>query len=241
MTDGSVVDPDAVDVLAEEAAPRSPDTAEAALLARLRDGDSNAFAEVVRSWSPAMLRLARTFVSSEATAQDVVQETWLAVVHGLEKFEGRSSIRTWTFRILVNRGKTRGVRDARTIPVASFGTDDPDTPAVDPSRFRGVDDQWPGHWVSGAQPKAWQPSPEDLALAGEIRGQLGAALRDLPERQRVVVSMRDVHGMSGEEVCDLLGLSQANQRVLLHRGRAKLRQALEDYYYNDGRRPVVRP
>jgi RNA polymerase sigma-70 factor (ECF subfamily) len=206
------------------------------LLARLRAGDSAAFAEIVRAWSPAMLRLARTFVASDATAQDVVQETWLAVVHGLSNFEGRASVRTWVFRILVNRGKTRGVREARTIPFASLGPEDLEGDSVEPSRFRGAGDQWPGHWSPGAAPTAWEPSPEDHAIAGEIRVRLAAALAELPERQRVVVSLRDVHGMDGDEVCDLLGLSQANQRVLLHRGRAKLRQSLEDYYRHDGGR-----
>jgi RNA polymerase sigma-70 factor (ECF subfamily) len=206
------------------------------LLARLRAGDSAAFAEIVRAWSPAMLRLARTFVASDATAQDVVQETWLAVVHGLGNFEGRASVRTWVFRILVNRGKTRGVREARTIPFASLGPEDLEGDSVEPSRFRGAGDQWPGHWSPGAAPTAWEPSPEDHAIAGEIRVRLAAALAELPERQRVVVSLRDVHGMDGDEVCDLLGLSQANQRVLLHRGRAKLRQSLEDYYRHDGGR-----
>ena len=148
-------------------------------------------------------------------------------MHGLDNFEGRSSVRTWVFRILVNRGKTRGVRDARTVPMASLGPEDLEGDAVDPSRFRGAGDQWPGRLASGSAHRSLgNPLPRTMRSPERSAVALRRLCAELPERQRVVVSLRDVHGMDGEEVCDLLGLSQANQRVLLHRGRAKLRQSL---------------
>jgi len=203
---------------------------DAVLVARLQAGDESAFAHIVDAWSPMMLRVARTFVSTDASAQEIVQETWLGVVRGLDRFEGRSSVRTWVFRILTNLGKTRGVREARTVPLSSLSPSDTDGPTVDPSRFRGADDEWSNGWTPVGSPRAWSPSPEDAALAGESRSQVATALQDLPERQRTVVSLRDVHGMSADEVCVALDISPANQRVLLHRGRARLRETLEDYY-----------
>lgn len=207
------------------------------LVARLRAGDEKTFAAVVDDWSPMMIRVARTFVSTDASAQEIVQEAWLAIVRGLDRFEGRSSLRTWAFRILTNLGKTRGVRESRSVPWSSLPSGSGAT--VDQTRFRGPDDEWPGHWTPVGKPRAWEPSPEDATLAGEIRREVAAALNGLPERQRTVVSLRDVHGLSADEVCDALGLSDANQRVLLHRGRARLREALEDYYR--GREPVTGP
>ncbi|HXV94496.1 MAG TPA: sigma-70 family RNA polymerase sigma factor [Pseudonocardia sp.] len=189
------------------------------LLERLRKGDDAAFAEVVRSWSPAMLRLARTYVHSRASAEDVVQEAWLAVVRGLDGFEGRSQLRTWVFRILVNTARRRSRPDARR-------TAELEGPTVDPGRFRGEDDPYPGHWRDEAAPEAW--GPESRLLAVEFRDVLEQALADLPERQRVVVELRDVHGLDAEEVCALLHLTIGNQRVLLHRGRARLRAVLEE-------------
>lgn len=200
---------------------------DAVVVARLRARDEAMFAALIDAWSPGMLRAARAYVADEHAAQDVVQEAWLGVLRGIDGFEGRSSLRTWTYRILVNRAKTRGVRDARTIPVGSLGpTGEDHGPTVDPARFRGPDDPYPGHWRS--KPAAW-PSPEDEALAADTRRHLAAALDALPARQRVVVVLRDVEGRTSDEVCDLLELSAANQRVLLHRGRAALRAALETY------------
>lgn len=210
--------------------PRSPTEAEQDLLDRLRRGDEAAFAEVVDAWSPSLLRVARSFVSTDASAQEVVQETWLAVLRGLDRFEGRSSLRTWVFRILSNLGKTRGVREARAVPWSSLSPADAGGPTVDAGRFRGPEDDWPHHWTPVGAPTRWEPSPEDAAVAGEIRGQVARALAKLPERQRTVVGLRDVHGMTSDEVCLALDISPANQRVLLHRGRARLRAALEDYY-----------
>jgi RNA polymerase sigma-70 factor, ECF subfamily len=202
------------------------------LLELLRAGDQSAFAELVDTWSPVLLRVARLYVSTRASAEDVVQETWLAVIEQLDRFEGRSSLRTWVFRILENRARSRGVRDARAVPWSSAFGDDADDgrPTVDPTRFRGPGDQWPGGWTTAGRPTAWQPPPEDAAVATEVRRQLGSALDELPERQRTVVELRDVHGLTSEEVCERLGVTPANQRVLLHRGRARLRARLEHVY-----------
>jgi RNA polymerase sigma-70 factor (ECF subfamily) len=211
-------------------APRTawPDDDE--LLARLRDGDESAFAGLVTRWSPMMLRVARSHVSTEASSEEIVQETWMAVIRGLEAFEGRSSLRTWVFRILTNLAKTRGVREARSVPMSSWRPADDGGPTVDPDRFQSSGGDYPHNWTPVGAPVPWEPGPEQSAVAGEIRRLLAAALADLPDRQRAVVTLRDVHGLSSEEVCGTLDLSQANQRVLLHRGRARLRTVLEDYY-----------
>ena len=195
------------------------------LVASLRAGDEAAFSKIVSDWSRPMLTLARSFVSTQASAEEVVQETWLAVLKGLDRFEGRSSLRTWTFRILVNIGKTRGVREHRSIPWSSLGDED-SGPTVDPDRFRGPEDQYAGGWKSF--PATWR-SAEDDVLEVEVRDRLRAALELLPERQQVVLTLRDVLGCSSEEVCDLLEISAANQRVLLHRARAACRSALAAY------------
>jgi RNA polymerase sigma-70 factor (ECF subfamily) len=203
------------------------------LVDRLRAGHRETFAELVDAWSPVLLRVALLYVSTRATAEEVVQDTWLAVISRLDGFEGRSSLRTWVFRILENQARSRGVREARAVPWSSAfvgdGTDD-GGPTVDPSRFRGAGDRWPGGWTPAGRPAPWEPPPEDAAIAGEIRRELGAALDELPDRQRVVVELRDVHGLSAEEVCAQLGVSPGNQRILLHRGRARLRTRLEDVY-----------
>lgn len=201
--------------------------ADPVIVARLRQRDEAMFAVLIDAWSPGMLRAARAFVADEHAAQDVVQETWLGVLRGIAGFEGRSSVRTWAYRILLNRARTRGARDARTIPAGSLTpTSDDLAPTVAPELFRDADDRYPGHWRS--HPPAW-PSPEDDALASEARRTLAHALAGLPTRQRIVVTLRDVEGYTSDEVCDLLRLSAANQRVLLHRGRAALRAALGTY------------
>ena len=191
---------------------------DATVVARLRAGDQAAFAAVVRQWSPAMLRVARAHVRTHASAEEVVQEAWLAVVRGLDGFEGRAQLRTWVFRILVNVARRRGRVESRTS--AELGG-----PTVDPSRFRDDDDPYPGHWRDYAAPADWGPEP--VLLAAECRALLEKALAELPERQRAVVELRDVHAFDSEEVCELLSLTPANQRVLLHRGRARLRSVLE--------------
>lgn len=194
--------------------------ADTEVLARLRAGDQAAFAQVVRAWSPAMLRVARAHVHSHATAEEVVQETWLGVVRALDRFEGRAQLRTWVFRILVNVARRHGKREARMSAELAAG------PTVDPARFRGDDDpDWPRHWREEGVPVDTEPEP--ALLAREFRDVLAAALGALPERQRAVVELRDVHGLDAQEVCELLDLTPANQRVLLHRGRARLRAAWE--------------
>jgi RNA polymerase sigma-70 factor (ECF subfamily) len=220
-----------VTVKPEVPAARAPQVDDSELVDRLRRGDERAFAEVVSSWSPIMLRVARGHVSTDASCEEIVQETWMAVVRGLDAFEGRSSLRTWVFRILTNLAKTRGVREARSVPMSAWGPDNESGPTVDPDRFRSADDQFPHNWTPVGAPAAWQPGPEQSAVAAETRQLLGGALRDLPDRQRTVVTLRDVHGLTSDEVCSLLNVSAANQRVLLHRGRAKLRTVLEDYYH----------
>jgi RNA polymerase sigma-70 factor (ECF subfamily) len=207
--------------------------ATADLVARLQAGDEDAFAEVLAAWSPAMLRVARAHVSTQASAEEVVQDTWLAVITGLDGFEGRSSLRTWVFSILVNKAKSRGVKEGRTLPFSSVAPEDAG-PTVDPSRFQGEGEPHPGGWRPDGAPRAWVPSPEDAAVAAEVRGLLAEAIDALPERQRVVITLRDVQGLTSAEVSEVLEISPENQRVLLHRARAKVRAALESYY-----RPAV--
>ncbi len=187
---------------------------DASLLRRLRDGDEQAFTALVERYQSSMMRLALSFVSSQAVAEEVVQDTWLAVLNGLGRFEERSSLRTWLFTILVNRARTTGVREARSVPVPDAG------PAVDASRFGPS-----GGWAS--PPEHWIEEAEDRIDAVKLSELLRSGLDGLPDRQREVVLLRDVEGLSGSEVCDVLAISEANQRVLLHRGRSKLRQALE--------------
>jgi RNA polymerase sigma-70 factor, ECF subfamily len=203
---------------------------EAQLLSRLRSGDAAAFAAIVDAWSPVMLSVAHRYVRERHAAEDVVQETWLGVVNGLATFEGRSSVRSWTFAILINRAKSRFVRDARVTPAADPTGSEPAGPTVDPARFQGADGPYPGHWTSTGAPRPWE-QPEHRMLNQEVGTLLQRALAELPQRQRLVVEMRDVHGISAEETCAALGLSAANQRVLLHRGRAAMRSALEGYYH----------
>jgi len=201
----------------------SPD--ETKLLAALRDGDEAAFRELVSMYHSSLLRVAQIYVSSRAQAEEVVQETWLAVLQGLDRFEGRSSLKTWIFSILANRAKTRAVRERRTIPFSALNPERVPEPAVDPERFCDAEDpRWPGHWASPPQP--W---PDDKLVAAETRGKLAEAIDALPGNQRAVISLRDLEGWSSEEVCNALGISETNQRVLLHRARAKVRTALEEY------------
>lgn len=204
------------------------------LVARLRDRDEAAFVMLLDAWSDGLLRLARSFVSTTDSAAEVVQDTWLAVIQGIGKFEGRSSLKTWVYRILVNTAKRRGRRESRTVPWSSLlPTPDDEGPTVDPVRFGGPGDPYPGHWREFPAP--W-PSPEQHALADEVRAQVGAALAQLPERQRVVIMLRDVEGYGSDEVRSILDISAANQRVLLHRARAFVRGRLEEYYAAVGQR-----
>jgi len=194
------------------------------LAARLRQGDEAAFVLLLDGWSGGMLRLARSFVSTEESAAEVVQETWLAVIEGIGRFEGRSSLKTWVYRILTNTAKRRGTREHRVVPLSSV---DDTGPTVDPARFRPEGQPFPGHWWEF--PPAW-PNPEQGLLGTEVRALLVEALAALPERQRLVITLRDVEGYAADEVCELLEISAANQRVLLHRARAFVRGRLEEYY-----------
>jgi RNA polymerase sigma-70 factor (ECF subfamily) len=203
---------------------------EADLIDRLRSGDEATFVCLVNTYSASLKRLALAFVSTDAVAEEVVQETWLAVLTGIARFEGRSSVKTWIFKILTNRAKTRAIRERRTINFSEL--EDPkeaDRPAVDPSRFLpAAHPTYPGHWAR--PPEAWSASAEDAVVGREMMGVLQRELERLPPGQRVVVALRDVHGWPAAEVCDVLGLSEANQRVLLHRGRSRLRGVLEAYF-----------
>ncbi|HXD65762.1 MAG TPA: sigma-70 family RNA polymerase sigma factor [Solirubrobacteraceae bacterium] len=199
------------------------------LLARLRAGDETAFRELVTRHDRAMKRLALTFVRLPSVADEVVQETWLAVINGLDRFEGRSSLKTWIFRILANRAQSRGAREQRTTPFSSLaGSDDDGGPTADPDRFLP-----PGHAAAGywsATPSHFFELPEDRLLAAETAALVAAAIEQLPSRQRQVIRLRDVEGWDADEVCACLDLSQANQRVLLHRARSAVRARLEEYF-----------
>jgi len=158
-------------------------------------------------------------------AEEVAQETWLAVLNGIDRFEGRSTLKTWLFRILTNRAKTRGERESRSVPFSSIG--DPDEPAVDPDSFRPDGDQYPGGWKEFPTP--WEGDPEERLLAGEARALILDAIEQLPANQRAVITLRDIEGFDADDVCNVLELSDTNQRVLLHRARSKVRRALEQY------------
>lgn len=199
---------------------------ETSLITALRARDEAAFADLVDLHTPSMLRVARGYVPNTAIAEEVVQETWLALVRGIDSFQGRSSVRTWLFAVVINIAKSRGLRERREadVAVAAFtgGT-------VDPARFRAAGEQWSGHWREGDEPSPFPDTPEGSVLGSEMVAVAQRALQDLPERQRVVVSLRDMLGFDSAEVCELLDISVANQRVLLHRGRAVVRRQLENY------------
>jgi RNA polymerase sigma-70 factor (ECF subfamily) len=193
---------------------------DAQLLTALRAGDERAFVALVRRHHAPMLRLASSFVPNVAVAEEVVQDTWVGVLRGIDRFEGRSSFRTWLFRILVNRARTAGARERRTIAVGDTGAVSDTEAAVAASRFGGG-----GSWLS--PPERWVEEVDDRLEAGKLAGFLRTAIEDLPDRQRQVVTLRDIEGLSSEQVCSVLEISESNQRVLLHRGRSRLRQALE--------------
>jgi RNA polymerase sigma-70 factor (ECF subfamily) len=202
------------------------DPRETELVEKLRAGDEETFRRLVREWHAAMLRVAQIFVPSRSLAEEVVQETWLRVLGALARFEGRSSLKTWVFRILVNTAKTRAQREGRVLPFSAL--QDPGRvpeAAVDPDRFRPEDDErFPGAW-SSPPPEL----PEERLLAAETRDVIARAIDALPATQRTVITLRDVEGWTSEEVRNALDVSEVNQRVLLHRARARVRQALEDY------------
>jgi RNA polymerase sigma-70 factor (ECF subfamily) len=196
------------------------------LLAALRAGDEGAFRAVVTRHHGAMVRVASYYVRSQAVAEEVTQETWLAVIQGLDRFEGRSSLRTWIFRILTNQARLRGTRESRSIPFSTLAGGD-DEPTVDPRRFRGSDDRWAGHWATS--PQWWSDIPAERLVDTETRAIVDEAIRALPEGQREVITLRDLEGWTSEETCELLAISAVNQRVQLHRARGRVRAALEAY------------
>jgi RNA polymerase sigma-70 factor (ECF subfamily) len=202
---------------------------DARLYRGLRAGDEGAFIALVERYHAPLLRLAMTYVRDRSVAEEVVQETWLGVLRGLERFERRSLLKTWIFRILTNTAKTRAVRERRSIPFSSLTSGADDEPSVEPERFLGATHPvWPGHWAS--PPRSWDDIPERHLESKEVREVIEAAIAALPPVQGQVISLRDVEGWSSEEVCELLELSEANQRVLLHRARSKVRAALERFF-----------
>lgn len=200
------------------------------LIEALRGGDEQSFASLVRRHYNSMVSVAMNYVSSRAVAEEVVQEAWLGVLNGLDQFEARSSLRTWIFRILINRAKTCSEREGRTLPFSSLRDrgDDPAEPSVDPARFHAADHPtWPHHWRT--PPRPWGESPEERLLSAETQVYIRRAIDGLPHGQRDVITMRDIEGWEPKEVCAILSISEANQRVLLHRARSKVRRALEQY------------
>jgi RNA polymerase sigma-70 factor, ECF subfamily len=217
----------------------APDRAAREELQRLLDGDEEAFRALVREHHGLLLRLAMVHVPTRADAEEVVQETWLAVLEGIDGFAGRAALRTWICRILLNIARRRAGREARTVPLSALtdgaaGGADGGGPTVDPDRFFR-DGPHAGHWR--VPPRPWSPAPADSVLADELRRRLGAAVDRLAPAQREVIVLRDVHGWSADEVCELLRISQGNQRVLLHRARARVRRSLADYLADPGADP----
>jgi RNA polymerase sigma-70 factor, ECF subfamily len=196
------------------------------LLEGLRARDEAAFALLIRRHGASMLRLAQLYVRSRSVAEDVVQDAWLGVLNGIERFEGRSSLKTWLFRILTNTAKTRALREGRSVPFSALG-DDSDDRLVDPDRFLGPETRYPGHW--GSPPARWGGAPQRKLVYSETLELITTAIDELPPAQALVITMRDIEGFTAEEVCNALEIGETNQRVLLHRARTKVRRALEDY------------
>lgn len=199
------------------------------LIAALCRGDADAFASLVDRHSRAMIRVAMAYVPTRAAAEEAVQETWIAVLRGIDGFEGRASLKTWIFRILTNVSMRAGARERRSVPFSALAeAENTVAPSVDPDRFLPADHElFPGHWA--IMPARW-PTPEEGLLAGETREVIATAIAELPVAQRTVIGLRDVEGWSAEEVGEALEISAGNQRVLLHRARSRVRNAIEDYY-----------
>jgi RNA polymerase sigma-70 factor (ECF subfamily) len=204
--------------------------ADLAIVERLRAGDETTFVMLVEEHQPAMLRIARMYVSSRAVAEEVVQEAWLGIVKGLDAFEGRSSLRTWMYRIVANIAKTRGQREGRSIPFSALSGDD-DEPAVDAEWFQATTERSPGGWRTF--PNDWRGIPEERLVAHETRVRIGRAIDALPPLQAEVIRMRDVLGWTSEEVRNALDLSETNQRVLLHRARSCVRREVDAYLMDE--------
>ncbi len=199
------------------------------LVPALRRGDEGAFRWLLDHYSAPLLHLARMYVSNAEAAREAVQETWVAVITGVDRFEQRSSLKTWVYRILVNVARSKGVKEYRSVPFASLGSElEHDEPAVDPDRFRDPRDRWPGHWAN--PPVPWNAEPEDRLLGTETLSVVTTAIGELPTNQQTVITLRDVEGWDPDEVCNALEISETNQRVLLHRARSKVRRALESHF-----------
>ncbi len=201
------------------------------MIEKLRKGNETAFKALIDRHHASMLHLAMVYTSNRTVAEEVVQEAWIGVLQGLNHFEGRSSLKTWIFRILTNCAKTRAQREGRSIPFSSlpeFNPDEPAEPAVDPDRFQGPDGRWPGGWVSF--PRSWDDIPEEKFLSQETRMHIQKAIDVLPPNQREVITLRDIEGWPSDDICSFLGVSEANVRVLLHRARSKVRRELEKYF-----------
>jgi RNA polymerase sigma-70 factor (ECF subfamily) len=198
------------------------------LCAALCRGEEAAFATLVDLHHASLRRLANSIVRNQAVADEVVQETWLLVIRSVSGFEGRSSLKTWIHRILVNCAYTRAEREGRTVPLSALASAGDHEPAVDPDRFLDAQhERWPGHWAS--PPARWNEIPEARLLGRETLDHISSAIEELPPAQQQVIVLRDVSGWPADEVCELLGISEGNQRVLLHRARSKVRAALETY------------
>jgi RNA polymerase sigma-70 factor, ECF subfamily len=204
----------------------SPAAEEAELLARLRAGDEQAFEALVERYYGTMLAVARTYVRTREVAEEVVQDAWIGVLKGLDRFEGRSSLKTWVMRIVANTAMTKGAREARSVPFSSLAPEGEEA-AVEPERFRGADGGFPGHW--NGYPGDWHSLPEDALLGRETLAIVVEAIEGLPPAQRTVITLRDIQGCSSEEVCEALEVSEGNQRVLLHRARSRVRASLEGH------------
>jgi RNA polymerase sigma-70 factor (ECF subfamily) len=204
---------------------------ETTLLDLLRQRDETSFAQLIEQYHSSLVRLAGIYVHDTTTAEEVAQETWLAVLHGLDQFEGRSSLKTWIFTILTNKAKTRSQREKRIVSYTDSEESLQEQSTVDPKRFRDPSaDAWPNHWLPGSAPASWSGIPEDVFLSQETMDLIRETIDSLPDHQRLVITLHDQDELSTQEICNILGISETNQRVLLHRARARVRQALENYF-----------
>jgi RNA polymerase sigma-70 factor (ECF subfamily) len=206
---------------------------DAELLSALKQRDERAFVALVERYQRPLLRLALVYCRSLAIAEEIVQDTWLGMIQGIDRFEGRASLKTWLFQILVNRARTRAEREGRDVSFSSLaeGAEAPGEPAVPPERFRPIDDKWPNNWA--LPPHSWGESADAGLLAGETMDLVKRAIAQLPSAQQQVITLRDIEGWPAEDVCNVLMISETNQRVLLHRARSRVRGALEGHF-NDG-------
>jgi RNA polymerase sigma-70 factor (ECF subfamily) len=206
---------------------------DAQLLSALKRRDETAFVALVERYQRPLLRLALVYCRSMAIAEEIVQDTWLGVIQGIDRFEGRASFKTWLFQILVNRARTRAEREGRDVSFSSLAeeAEGPGEPAVPPERFRPIDDKWPNNWA--LPPHSWGESADAGLLAGETMDLVKRAIAQLPSAQQQEITLRDVEGWPAEDVCNVLMISETNQRVLLHRARSRVRGALESHF-NDG-------